>query len=151
MLFTNRDVIRAFQRREKAKAGLQIVDEGVSDEEDVDEANKDEVRHCIKKLNKEKPQQPGDAKEMVDVWLNFIKNNKRFQIVQNRVNGKILALKIIKNVEDVNNERGYVSTEEPYILGTLTSWGNLDVCIIESKYTHKFNCLETTREMIEAY
>ena len=59
-----------------------------------------------------------------------------------------MALKIIKNVGE---ERGWVNRDEPYILGTLTTWGNLDVSIIESKYMDKFNCLETTDDMKEAY
>lgn len=92
--------------------------------------------------------QLGDIQEMVDVWMNFVKNNKRFQIVQNRFTGQILALKVIDNV---GIERGWVNRDEPYKLGCLTSWGKLDVSIIESEFSDNFNCLETTAQMKEAY
>ena len=51
MLFTNRDVIRAYIRREKAKAGFEMNDEPGNAQEDaqddMEEAHKDVVRHCI--------------------------------------------------------------------------------------------------------
>ena len=87
MLFTNRDMIRAYIRREKAKAGLEIAEEDDAQEE-VEEAHKDVVRHCIYKMtNQTAVKHLGDIQEMVDVWMNFVKNNKRFQIVQNRFTG----------------------------------------------------------------
>lgn len=75
MLFTNRDVIRAYIRREKAKAGLEIADEDDA-QEDMEEAHKDVVRHCINKMNHQKPfnalDSEGYLQEMVDVWQSFI-------------------------------------------------------------------------------
>lgn len=80
-------MIRAYIRREKAKAGLEIAEEDDAQEE-VEEAHKDVVRHCIYKMNNQTAvKQLGDIQEMVDVWMNFVKNNKRFQIVQNRFTG----------------------------------------------------------------
>ena len=61
MLFTNRDLIRAYIRREKSNG------EGLSDDEDDDaqetmeEAHKDVVRHCIQKMNNQKPYRQGDV------------------------------------------------------------------------------------------
>lgn len=59
-----------------------------------------------------------------------------------------MALKIIKNLKESDQ---IVSRIEPYVLGELTNWGGLEVCIIESKYQDRFNCLETPTEMVEAF
>ena len=68
--------------------------------------------------------------------------------MQNRFTGKLMALKIIKNLDE---SRVIESRVEPFVLGELSNWGGLKVAIIESKYSDRFICLETPTEMLEAY
>ena len=61
-----------------------------------------------------------------------------------------MALKIIPDREE--NQNGEIENhEEPYLLGILSSWGNLKVGIIESKYIDRYICLENKHEMLQAY
>ena len=80
-----------------------------------------------------------------------------------------MALKIIQNLEkkDENMEEQKESNRwkapakwkkdkshqqvEPYILGELTNYGGLEIGIIESQYTDRFNCLETPTDMLNAF
>lgn len=60
-----------------------------------------------------------------------------------------MALKIISS--DGEDKKEIEKSGEPYVLGTLTSWGNLDVGILEEKHVDNYICLENKHEMLEAY
>ena len=74
-----------------------------------------------------------------------------------------MALKIIPNKKQESEEnskeqknetiKGLVNMDnvKPYMLGTFTNWGNLDVGILEEKYVDRYICLENKHEMMNAY
>ena len=74
-----------------------------------------------------------------------------------------MALKIIPNKKQESEENskeqknetinGLVNMDnvKPYMLGTFTNWGNLDVGILEEKYVDRYICLENKHEMMNAY
>ena len=74
-----------------------------------------------------------------------------------------MALKIIPNKKQESGENSKEQKNEtgkepvnkdnvkPYMLGTFTNWGNLDVGILEAKYVDRFICLENKHEMLNAY
>ena len=149
MLFTTNDVIEAFSRRSKIEAGEKPPQDEEDVQEEVNMAHKDAIRNHLTEINDRRSQEPAsDPKEIVNVWYKFVQKHKRFQIVQDHVTGKFVALKIIR---DLDQSKEIESAEEPFKLGELTNWGGLEVGIIEARYQDRFVCLETPAEMLEAY